>query len=171
MFGKLSCNDLSALTNHHAEVPLMLEQPAGVGAFATPNCPPEQPDWFVGEPPADFCAESGWELALPNSVYAVGMGLEFNPNDVLTLEQVDAAVTIWAIEFQDWLDSISTDYYVRHVGAPFWYWWTGTAVSRKSLLHKIDSGVLDPNDPTGDFLVLFSQHYWLAQPVCLEAKP
>lgn len=172
LFGRLSCNDLSLLTNHHAEVPLSVETPIGVGALAEANCPDvAEPEWFEdgAAPPAGDCGS--WLLLTCESAYKRGIPQELNPNGVLSDEEKGFAVALFQNELDIFLEATAEFYEIKRMGRKYWNWYPNST-TQKSLIHKFGSGVTDPTDPEGDVLVLFnSGNYSIAQQICVEPLP
>lgn len=119
-----------------------------------------------GDPPNPPVFVCETETMFAGSAYAWGLTEDQDPNTVLGPEAVGWNLTIFAIEYQDFLDSLVGVVTVTGASEPKWRWVPSHQTS-KAAHFKFGSGSTDPHDPTGDTWVLFNGYYRLERDVCV----
>ena len=156
-----------------------MEEPAGKGALNLSNCPPnEDPAGGDGTIPELSCGHS---LVRAESKYSFVWAFGLGDVNAYLREQavffghsedffIDGAKTIFEIEEADKRAEIAAGGgIIREEGPIFWMWGGGGhGVNILDLRIKIENGVLDPHDPTGDHWYLASVHIYLARDFCVE---
>lgn len=134
-----------------------------LGFILNPPEPPPEEDlvWNDGEPPPFTCADTLVDIT---AGYYFGIFQEQNPNGIYDQQTKACMVSI--------LDVLIADYITANGGTVVsrqnWWAYRADTFVGYSGVSKANSGVCDPNDPTGDVNVLYNGAYYPAVQICWQ---